>query len=81
MPHLNKFVRSKKYSLYAYGAKGNNLIRSACYESISVYMARKFITRSTVKTFVRKGWLAILRVKGRLWVHEVCPDEIENYLL
>lgn len=80
MLHQNKYVKAPRYSPYAYGAKANSVVGSAIYESIKNYMSRKFIGRNTVKTFVKKGWLAILRVKGRLWVKEVCPDEINDYL-
>ncbi|WP_107666492.1 hypothetical protein [Cyanothece sp. BG0011] len=80
MAHQNRYVKALPNSPYAYGAKANNAITSAYYESARSYMNRRFIGRSTLRLFVRKGWLAIFRVKGRLWVHEVCSEEIEDYL-
>lgn len=80
MPHQNKYVRVGRYSPYAYGAKGNNAVSSAYYQSVTSYMTNNFIGRSTLNTFVKKGWLAIVRVKGRLWVKEVCSEEINDYL-
>lgn len=81
MPHQNKYVKVRPNSPYAYGARGNNAVSSAYYESAVSYMNRRLIGRSTLRTFVKKGWLAIFRVKGRLWVHEVCLEEIEDYLI
>ena len=81
MLNPNRFVKAGRYSLYAYGAKGNNLVNSAYYQLATDFMKEKFIGRSTLRTFVKRGWLAIIRIKGRLWVHEVCPDEITDYLL
>ncbi len=44
------------------------------------YCKEKNISRDQGKTFIRKKWLAITRFKGRIWVHEICPDQIQDFL-
>ncbi|AIE73020.1 hypothetical protein D082_04910 [Synechocystis sp. PCC 6714] len=43
------------------------------------YCRLKNISRDQAKTLINKKWLAVTKVHGRLWVHEVCPDEINQF--
>lgn len=40
------------------------------------YCKQKFITRKQAMRLIRKKWLAVTRFNGRLFVHEICPDQI-----
>lgn len=51
------------------------------WEKLTAYMSRKFLTRTQVKTLIRKKWLAVCSFKSRLYVSEICPDEISNWFL
>lgn len=44
------------------------------------YCKEKNISRDQAKKLIQKKWLAITQFKARIWVHEICPDEINNFL-
>lgn len=44
------------------------------------YCKEKNISRDQAKTLIRKKWLAITQFKRRIWVHEICPDQIKDFL-
>lgn len=52
------------------------------YEKIPLvqYCKNKNISRKQANTLIRKKWLAMTQFKARIWVHEICPDEITNFL-
>lgn len=43
---------------------------------LTQYCKDKNITRGQAKRLIDKKWLAVTRFAGRLFVHEVCPEEI-----
>ena len=51
------------------------------WELLTDYCKRKFISRKQVKTLARKKWLAVSSFRNRLYVCELCPEEIDDYLI
>lgn len=51
------------------------------WEYLTDYCKRKNISRVQVKTLARKRWLAVSSFRNRLYVAEICPDEIEDFLI
>jgi hypothetical protein len=49
--------------------------------TLTQYCQEKFISKSQARTLIRKKWLAITRFRGHIWVHEICPDQIHDFLL
>jgi hypothetical protein len=49
------------------------------WELLTAYIARKYISRSQAKTLIRKKWLAVSSFKNRLYVSEICPNEISRW--
>lgn len=47
---------------------------------LTTYCKEKPISRKQAETLAKKNWLGVTRVFGRIWVHEICPDEINDYL-
>lgn len=50
------------------------------WELLTDYCKRRFVSRKQVKTFARKKWVAISSFRNRLYVCEMCSDEIDNWL-
>ncbi len=52
------------------------------YEKIRLtqYCKIKHISRKQVRTLIKRKWLAITRFKRRIWVHELEPEKINEYL-
>lgn len=44
------------------------------------YMKHKHCSRYQVYRMVRNFWLTLTKFRNRLYVSEICPDEIEYYL-
>lgn len=44
------------------------------------YCALRNVTRWVVRTFVRNKWLAISIYNRRIFLEEICPEEIDAYL-
>jgi hypothetical protein len=47
---------------------------------LTAYCAEKNITRDQAKTLINKKWLGVTRFNNRLFVHEICPEEINLFL-
>jgi hypothetical protein len=47
---------------------------------LTEYCKQKGITRKIATRLINKKWLAVTRLKGRLFVHEICPDLIDGEL-
>jgi hypothetical protein len=50
------------------------------WELLTDYIARKFVSRSQVRRFARKKWIAVSSFKNRLYVSELCPGLIDEWL-
>lgn len=44
------------------------------------YCRTKNISRKQAQRLIDKKALAVTKLKGRLWVHEVCPEQIDLLL-
>lgn len=44
------------------------------------YMKTRRVTRSQVRKFAHKNWIAVTGYKSRLYVCEICTEEINDYL-
>lgn len=58
----------------------NNSQNVTKWELLTDYLLRKHITRWYVNKFAYKKWIAVDSFKNRLYVCELCPDEIDEYL-
>jgi predicted NUDIX family NTP pyrophosphohydrolase len=47
---------------------------------IKVYQASRFVTYKQVTYFARRKWIAVTSCKSRLYVCELCPDQINYHL-
>jgi hypothetical protein len=83
MPPSDKgnWVGTSKRSLFAYFPHdfppGVNHSRKI---PLTRYCQEKFITKDQARTLVRKKWLAITKFRNQIWVQEICPDEINEFL-
>jgi hypothetical protein len=50
------------------------------FRRLSWYCKKKYITRWQGLTLIKKKWLAAIKHGGKIWVAEICPDEIKEYL-
>jgi hypothetical protein len=50
------------------------------WELLTDYCKRRFCTRQQVKRFAAKKWIAVSSFRNRLYVCELCPDEIDDWL-
>lgn len=48
--------------------------------TLTAYCKAKFISKHQARTLIRKKWLGVTRFRGEIWVHEICPDEIAEFL-
>ena len=73
-----KTTKASFFALYPYEFSPNKNF----YVKILLtnYCKEKNISRDQAKNFVRKKWLGITRFRGRIWVHEICPDQITDFL-
>lgn len=44
------------------------------------YCRDKGISRWVVRTFIKKKWLAVSVINRKIFVEEICPDEIEAWI-
>ena len=74
-------LTASKQSLFAYFPydfpPGVNHSRKI---TLTRYCQEKFISKKQARTLVRKKWLAITRFRNQIWVQEICPDEITEFL-
>lgn len=74
-------LTASKYSLFAYFPFD---FPPEVYHSrkirLTQYCQEKFISKKQARTLVRKKWLAITRFRNQVWVQEICPDEINEFL-
>jgi hypothetical protein len=47
---------------------------------LTAYCKNKFITKKQARTLIRKKWLAVTHFRGQTWVHEICPELINDFL-
>lgn len=81
--HYNQpFNQSKGsiFSLRPYSYDIRNLYGVTKWELLTEFMARRFVTRYQVNRFAHRRWLAVTSMKNRLYVCELCPDAINEYL-
>ena len=81
MNNIGRWVKTTRGSLFALHphefSPGENY-----YEKILLtqYCKNKNISRDQAKKLIQKKWLGMTQFKRRIWVHEICPDEITNFL-
>lgn len=56
----------------------NPVVYGTQWELLVEYSKRKFISRNQIRKLVRKKWLAVSSFKNRLYVSELCPEEIKE---
>lgn len=50
------------------------------WELLTDYIKRKFITRKQVKKLAKLKYIAVSSFRNRLYVCELCPEEINQWL-
>jgi hypothetical protein len=50
------------------------------WELLTAYMARRYVSRYQVRRFAHRKWIAVSSFKNRLYVSELCPDRINDWL-
>jgi hypothetical protein len=50
------------------------------WELLTDYLIRRRVSRKQVMRFARKRWIAVSSFRNRLYVCEMCSDEIDNCL-
>jgi hypothetical protein len=79
--HDGQWGTAKRYSVFAYHPREfTPEIHSYTKISLVQYCQNKNISRDQAKTLIKRHWLAVTRLAGRLWVHEVCPEQIAEFL-
>ena len=73
-----KTTRESLFALHPYEfSPGENWYEKTL---LTDYCKKKNISRKQAKTLIRKKWLAITQFKARIWVHEICPEQITDFL-
>lgn len=83
-PNNKPYGQIKRYSIFSGRVRTSDPRKTATigYISISQYCKEKFISRSVLNTFAKKGWVAVIKThRSRISVVELCPEEIEDYLM
>jgi hypothetical protein len=47
---------------------------------LKTYCEQRMITRDQARTLVRKRWVIASKVRGRIYVYELCPEEVSAWL-
>lgn len=75
--------RTKRKSIFAYRTHQrdiNNLHGVTVWIPVKEYQASRFVTYDQVLYFARRKWIAVTSCKSRLYICELCPDQINYHL-
>jgi|GEM_PF-3128376 len=75
--------RTKKKSIFAYRPHQKDITNPhgvTVWIPIKDYQASKFVSYDQVLYFARRKWIAVTSCKNRLYVCEICPDQINYHL-
>lgn len=75
--------RTKKKSIFAHRTHQrdiNNPDGVTLWTPIKDYQASRFVSYKQVTYFARRKWIAVTSCKSRLYVCELCPDQINYHL-
>lgn len=79
----DNYPKTTKHSIFSYGVKNLEYDKQGTltYISLSEYCRKRFISRYIAKKLAKKGWLLVTKGRNtRISVHELCPEQINNYL-
>ena len=78
----SKPFHTTRKTIFAYGNYGLDKVSSARSKILlTTYCKLRYITRDTLYTLIKKHWVEVTKSKGRIYVRELCPEKIENYLV
>lgn len=78
---MTQWVGTTKYSVFATRPyEFEPLVNHYRKIPLTTYCKNRFISKKQAHTLIKKKWLAITRFRGQIWVHEICPDQITEFL-
>ena len=75
--------KTKKTSIFAHRTHQRDINNSGgvtVWTPVKEYQASKFVTYDQVLYFARRKWIAVTSCKNRLYICELCPDQITYHL-
>ncbi len=81
MNEPNTWVGTSRESIFAYRPH-EFTPKKNWYEKIPLtrYCKKKNISKKQAKTLIRKKWIGITQFRAQIWVHEICPEQIKEFL-
>lgn len=75
--------KTKKTSIFAHRTHQRDINNSdgvTVWTPVKEYQASRFVTYKQVTYFARRKWIAVTSCKNRLYICELCPDQINYHL-
>lgn len=79
----HKPYHTKKYSIFAAFPYSRDMVRddyTTIWERLTEFCKRRSCSRYQAKTFARKKWIAVSGFRNRIYVCEMCTEEIDDWL-
>lgn len=74
---------TKKKSIFSHRTYQHDITNAngvTQWTPVKVYCATKFVSYNQVLYFARRKWIAVTSYKNRIYICELCPDQINYHL-